>query len=255
MNVPNTVNIRVNTLKASPEEVLEELEAHNIAVHTHPVFENAFYLEGRPRLNNIPGFQNGNFEVQDAGSQQIGYFLNPSPGSTTIDACAGAGGKTLLLGALMQNQGQLIAMDVEGRKLGELKKRTQRSGLDIVDTRAWEEPKILEKLTETADYLLLDVPCSGTGVIKREPDTKWKLQPEHLERLVGVQADILHRYPRMLKSGGTLVYATCSILPMENGRQVRQFLENNNDFELVEERTVDPGAHNDGFYMAKMKKK
>jgi 16S rRNA (cytosine967-C5)-methyltransferase len=146
-------------------------------------------------------------------------------------------------------------MDVEGRKLGELKKRTQRSGLDIVDTRAWEEPKILEKLTETADYLLLDVPCSGTGVIKREPDTKWKLQPEHLERLVGVQADILHRYPRMLKSGGTLVYATCSILPMENGRQVRQFLENNNDVELVEERTVDPGAHNDGFYMAKMKKK
>jgi len=255
MNVPNTVNIRVNTLKASPEEVLEELEAHNIEVHPHPVFENAFYLEGRPRLNNIPGFQNGNFEVQDAGSQQIGYFLNPSPGSTTIDACAGAGGKTLLLGALMQNQGQLIAMDVEGRKLGELKKRTQRSGLDIVDTRAWEEPKILEKLTETADYLLLDVPCSGTGVIKREPDTKWKLQPEHLERLEGVQADILHRYPRMLKSGGTLVYATCSILPMENGHQVRQFLENNDDFELVEERTVDPGAHNDGFYMAKMKKK
>lgn len=255
MNVPNTVNIRVNTLKASLEAVLEELRAHNIEVHTHPVFENAFYLEGRPRLNNIPGFQNGNFEVQDAGSQQIGYFLNPSPGSKTIDACAGAGGKTLLLGALMQNQGQLIAMDVEGRKLGELKKRTQRSGLDIVETRAWEEPKILEKLTETADYLLLDVPCSGTGVIKREPDTKWKLQPEHLERLEGVQADILHRYPRMLKSGGTLVYATCSILPMENGHQVRQFLENNDDFELLEERTVDPGAHNDGFYMAKIKKK
>ena len=95
----------------------------------------------------------------------------------------------------------------------------------------------------------------GNGVIKREPDTKWKLQPEHLERLEGVQADILHRYPNMLKPECTLVYATCSILPMENGDQVRRFLENNEDFELVEECTVDPGAHNDGFYMAKMKKK
>ena len=155
----------------------------------------------------------------------------------------------------MRNQGRLIAMDVEGRKLGELKKRTIRSGLSIVETRAWEEPMVLEKLHETADFLLLDVPCSGTGVIKREPDTKWKLQPTHLEHLKGVQADILHRYPRMLKNSGILVYATCSILPMENSNQVQQFLKNNSVFELIEECTVDPGEHNDGFYMAKMKKK
>lgn len=255
MNVPNTVNIRINTLKTDAKYVKEALGEHNIELLEHPVFSNAFYIQGRPRLNNIEAFQRGFFEVQDAGSQQIGHFLNPTPGSTTIDACAGAGGKTLLLGALMNNQGQLIAMDVEGRKLSELKKRTQRSGLDIVETRAWEEPGVLDKLSNTADYLLLDVPCSGTGVIKREPDTKWKLQPEHLERLVGVQADILHRYPAMLKSGGTLVYATCSILPQENALQVERFLANNEHFELVEERTVDPGEHNDGFYMAKLIKK
>ena len=254
MNTPNTVNLRVNTLKSNRSEVAEALEQAGIKVYNHPVFPEALCLEGRPKLNNIPAFKQGWFEVQDAGSAQIGHFLNPTPGSTTIDACAGAGGKTLLLGALMENKGKLVAMDVEGRKLGELKKRTQRSGLSIVETRAWEEPGVLQELEETADYLLLDVPCSGTGVIKREPDTKWKLAQEHLDRLEEVQADILHRYPTMLKPGGTLVYATCSILPMENTQQVELFLKNNPHFTLVEERTVHPAQNNDGFYMAKLKK-
>ena len=254
MNTPNTVNLRVNTLKSNRSEVAEALEQAGIKVYDHPVFPEALCLEGRPKLNNIPAFKQGWFEVQDAGSAQIGHFLNPTPGSTTIDACAGAGGKTLLLGALMENKGKLVAMDVEGRKLGELKKRTQRSGLSIVETRAWEEPGVLQELEETADYLLLDVPCSGTGVIKREPDTKWKLAQEHLDRLEEVQADILHRYPTMLKPGGTLVYATCSILPMENTQQVELFLKNNPHFTLVEERTVHPAQNNDGFYMAKLKK-
>ena len=255
LNVPNTVNVRINTLKANKEDVVNELKKVGIELISNPVFPDALYINGRPRLNHIPAFQSGLFEVQDAGSQQIGHFLNPTPGSVTIDACAGAGGKTLLLGELIRNQGRLIAMDVEGRKLGELKKRTIRSGLSIVETRAWEEPMVLEKLHETADFLLLDVPCSGTGVIKREPDTKWKLQPTHLEHLKGVQADIFHRYPMMLKNSCILVYATCSILPMENSNQVQQFLKNNTAFELIEECTVDPGEHNDGFYMAKMKKK
>lgn len=255
MNTPNTVNIRVNPLKASRKQVLEALEGAGIKAYDHPVFDEAICLEGRPKLNNITAFKEGWFEVQDAGSAEIGRFLNPTPGSITIDACAGAGGKTLLLGALMDNTGKLIAMDVEGRKLGELKKRTQRSGLNIVETRAWEEKGVLQELEETADYLLLDVPCSGTGVIKREPDTKWKLAPEHLERLEGVQADILHRYPTMLKPGGTLVYATCSILPMENSNQVNKFLEKHPEFTLEQELTVDPGTNNDGFYMAKLIKK
>ena len=254
MNVPNSVNLRVNALKSNTKEVIESLEQDGIKVGFHPTFPKALVLEGRPRLNNNHAFQQGWFEVQDAGSQQISAFLDPKPGSTVIDACAGAGGKTLHLGDLMHNQGQLIAMDVEGRKLHELKKRTQRSGLSIVETRAWEEPNILEHLEGTADYLLMDVPCSGTGVIKREPDTKWKLQTEHLERLQAVQADIIRRYTRLLAPHGVAVYATCSILPLENGHQVRSFLEHYPEFELVQEKTVLPGAQNDGFYMAKIKR-
>ncbi len=255
MNEPNTVNLRVNTLKADQDQVIEELADAGLHVAPHPVFKNALSLEGRPRLNGLSGFQEGLFEVQDAGSQCIAPYLNPAPGSVVIDACAGAGGKTLHLGALMNNQGTLIAMDVEGRKLGELKKRTARAGLSIVETRAWEEPGVLESLEGSADYLLLDVPCSGSGVIKREPDTKWKLQPEHLQRLDEVQKDILTRYPRMLKPGGTLVYATCSILPQENRAQVDYFLEHHPQYELIEDLTIDPDTHNDGFYMAKIQKR
>lgn len=255
MNRENSVNIRINTLKATVEDVRNEFSDHGIELKYHPVFPDAFYIEGRPRLNNMEGFKHGHFEVQDAGSQTIAPYLGPKPGSVVIDACAGAGGKTLHLGQLMQNQGTLIAMDVEGRKLGELQKRVNRSGIDIVMTKAWEEKGVLESLKDSADYLLLDVPCSGTGVIKREPDTKWKLQPEHLDRLNDVQADIIDRYPTMLKPGGTLVYATCSILPQENRMQVDKFLTNHTEFELIEDQTVDPGDFNDGFYMAKLVRK
>jgi len=254
MNIPNTVNLRINTLKASVEQVTQSLEDHGIPLYEHPTFNGAYYIEGRPRLNHIPSFQDGWFEVQDAGSQSIAPYLQPQPGSTVIDACAGAGGKTLHLGMLMNNQGRLIAMDVEGRKLGELLKRTQRSGLDIVETKAWEEPGVLESLKDTADYLLLDVPCSGTGVIKREPDTKWKLEPEHLERLEGVQQEIISSYSTMVKPKGTMVYATCSILPQENERQVQRFLASHPAFELVEDQSVEPSTFNDGFYMARLKR-
>ena len=256
MNIPNSVNLRVNILKATTQEVLDELEAAGLKATVHPIFPEALLLTGRPRLNNLEGFKTGKFEVQDAGSQSIAPYLSPKPGSIVIDACAGAGGKTLHLGALMQNKGTLIAMDVEGRKLGELQKRTQRSGLSIVKTRAWEEPGILEELSNIADYVLLDVPCSGTGVIKREPDTKWKLQPEHLERLESVQFSIIRDYSNLLKIGGTMVYATCSILPKENRHQVDAFLAHpaGAQFELLEDQTVDPSEHNDGFYMARLRK-
>jgi 16S rRNA (cytosine967-C5)-methyltransferase len=123
-----------------------------------------------------------------------------------------------------------------------------------VKTRAWEETGVLAELENTADYLLLDVPCSGTGVIKREPDTKWKLQPDHLERLNDVQYEIIHSYSRMVKPGGTMVYATCSILPQENRGQIDSFLMNNEKFKLIEDQSVDPAEFNDGFYMAKLQR-
>ena len=254
LNQPNSVNIRINTLKSNEKDVIQELADAGIVVYRHPAFPKAHFLDGRPKLKNNSSFLKGKFEIQDAGSQEISYFLNPTPGSVVIDACAGAGGKTLHLGALMENKGTLIAMEVEGRKLEELHRRTQRSGLTIMETRAWEEEGVLAELTNTADYLLLDAPCSGTGTIKREPDTKWKFEPVHLAQYQSLQFEILDKYPAMLKSGGTLVYATCSILPSENSDQIKLFLENHLEFSLIEERTIDPATNNDGFYMAKLLK-
>ena len=254
LNQHNSVNIRINTLKSNEKDVIQELADAGIVVYRHPAFPKAHFLDGRPKLKNNSSFLKGKFEIQDAGSQEISYFLNPTPGSVVIDACAGAGGKTLHLGALMENKGTLIAMEVEGRKLEELHRRTQRSGLTIMETRAWEEEGVLAELTGTADYLLLDAPCSGTGTIKREPDTKWKFEPVHLAQYQSLQFEILDKYPAMLKSGGTLVYATCSILPSENSDQIMLFLENHSEFSLIEERIIDPATNNDGFYMAKLLK-
>ena len=255
LNVQNSVNLRVNHLKSNTTDVCNALRDSGLTVEHHPIFNEALVLAGRPRLNNIEAFKQGWFEVQDAGSQAISAFMAPTPGSTVIDACAGAGGKTLHIASLMQNRGEIIAMDVEGRKLGELQKRCTRAGASIVRTRAWEEKGVLGELEASADFLLMDVPCSGTGVIKREPDTKWKLQREHLDRITGIQQHIIHSYTSMVKPGGMAVYATCSILPMENQQQVEAFLKGNEDWTLIEERSVLPGEHNDGFYMAKMQRK
>jgi 16S rRNA (cytosine967-C5)-methyltransferase len=164
------------------------------------------------------------------------------------------GGKTLQLAAEMVNKGTLIAMDISEYKLKELEKRTQRNGVDIVQTALIKSPASIKAFAGKADKLLLDVPCSGSGVIRRDVDTKWKLQPEHVERNIAIQRDILHNYTQMLKPGGTLVYATCSIFKSENEDQVQWFLEQHPEFRLVEEKRLNPGKDNDGFYMARMKK-
>ena len=150
----------------------------------------------------------------------------------------------------MENKGVIIAMDVEARKLLELKKRAKRNGAHNIETRPIESSKSIKRLKGMADRLLLDVPCSGTGVIKRNPDTKWKLQPEHLERVQAIQKNIINDYSQMLKPGGMMVYATCSILHDENENQVRTFLDTHADFQLVEEKRVNPSPTTDGFYMA-----
>ena len=172
-----------------------------------------------------------------------------------IDACAGAGGKSLHLSALMENKGSIISMDVEGWKLNELKKRAKRNGAHNIETRLIDSTKVIKRLHGAADRLLLDVPCSGTGVIKRNPDTKWKLQPDHIERVQGMQRDIINDYSKMLKTGGLMVYATCSILRSENEAQVERFLENHPEFELIEQQRINPSAETDGFFMALLEKK
>ncbi len=196
----------------------------------------------------------GFVELQDAGSQLIAPFLNPDQGSLIVDACAGAGGKTLHLADLIQNKGQIISMDTEAWKLQNLLFRAEKDGFICITTQALPNPDFFAKNASKVDYLLLDVPCSGTGVIKRNPDTKWKLTEERLVELKTIQQDILSSYTTLVKPGGRCVYATCSILPEENRNQVDQFLAANPSFSLIQDHMQWPSMGTDGFYMALLEK-
>ncbi|MCY7409890.1 MAG: hypothetical protein LH473_06420, partial [Chitinophagales bacterium] len=171
-----------------------------------------------------------------------------------IDACAGGGGKTLHLAALMQNKGLIIAMDNVQWKLDELKHRARRGGATIIERRLIDSTKVIKRLHNTADCVLLDVPCSGIGVLRRNPDAKWKLNLEYIERVKKQQEEILNNYAAMVKGGGKLIYATCSILNAENEEQVKKFLSTHKEFSLEEEKRIFPSEGFDGFYMARMKR-
>lgn len=220
-----------------------------------PSLPSALALTEKKNVFQTEAFKNGFFEVQDAGSQVIAPTLDVQPGMRVIDACAGAGGKTLHLAALMQNQGRLIAMDVENWKLDELRRRARRNGVSNVETRLIEA-KTIKRLRETADRVLLDVPCSGLGVLRRNPDSKWKIMPEFLAQIRQTQYDILSHYSQMVKPGGKLVYATCSILPSESENQVQRFLkEQGQQWTLETETRTSPARDGfDGFYMASLVK-
>lgn len=250
LNQPSKLIVRTNTLKTDRNTLkgkLTELEIETTQLERN--FEGLIF-NSKQNLFNLPIFKEGNFEVQDGGSQLIAPYLDVKPGMKVIDACAGAGGKTLHLSALMENKGSVIAMDVEGWKLKELQKRAKRNGAHNIEVRVIESTKTIKRLHDRADRLLLDVPCSGTGVIKRNPDTKWKLQPKDIERVTKLQADILDSYSKMIKVGGMMVYATCSILTVENEAQVSKFLENHENFSLIKNQRLYPSEDCDGFYMA-----
>jgi 16S rRNA (cytosine967-C5)-methyltransferase len=218
----------------------------------------ALELLERSNVFSSEAFKNGWFEVQDASSQLVAPFLNPLPGQRIVDACAGAGGKTLHLSALMENKGQVIALDIYLNKLNELKRRARRNDAHNIETRLIDSNKTIKKLHGSADGVLIDAPCSGLGILRRNPDTKWKLQPGFIEEITAKQQELLRSYSRMVKEGGHLVYATCSILPQENELQVQHFLNSGdgNAFELSDENKIlcSTSGH-DGFYMARMKRK
>ncbi|MEM9361761.1 MAG: methyltransferase domain-containing protein [Bacteroidota bacterium] len=258
LNRQAEVILRTNTLKTSKNTLKRALADEGIETIPVPDYEDALKLTERKNVFTTDTFKDGLFEVQDASSQLVAPFLEVAPGQRVVDACAGAGGKTLHLASLMQNKGQLIAMDIYESKLKKLKVRARRNGVHNMETRVIENSKVIKKLHEKADRVLLDAPCSGLGVIRRNPDSKWKLEPEFLERIKGVQQDILQRYSKMVKPGGKLVYATCSILPEENSEQVQSFLasEAGKDFEFVKEQNIYASERGyDGFYMALLEKK
>jgi 16S rRNA (cytosine967-C5)-methyltransferase len=255
LNEEASVVLRVNTLKTSKRELQERLQEDNVETHSLDKQPDALILEERQNVFITPSFKEGLFEVQDAASQLIAPFLKVEPGMRVIDACAGAGGKALHLAALMKNKGRIIAMDVEQYKLDELQKRARRAGVSNMETRLIESSKTVKRLENNADRLLLDVPCSGLGVLKRNPDAKWKLSLEFIDKVKTLQQHILNDYCMMVKKDGLLVYSTCSILQSENEKQVQQFLENHKEeFTLLEENHALPSEGFDGFYMALLKR-
>lgn len=252
------VILRVNTLKTNKKDLQLRLQSEGIETEFLPNYPSALKLKERANVFVTATFKDGWFEVQDASSQLVAEFLDVKPGMKVVDTCAGAGGKTLHLASLMENKGLLIAMDIYESKLKKLKVRARRNGVHNFDMRVIDSTKPIKKLHSKADRVLIDAPCSGLGVLRRNPDAKWKLEPEFLDRIRGVQADVLQQYSKIVKPGGKLVYATCSVLPSENQDQVNNFLtsEIGKEFTFVEDKKI--FAHEsgyDGFYMALLERK
>ncbi len=255
MNIPAPTIIRTNTLKIERKSLKNELRQERIDTEVLSKYPDALQLVEKTNVFRTDAFKNGWFEIQDAGSQLISPYLNVEPGMRVVDACAGAGGKTLHLAALMQNKGQIYALDIHEWKLLELKKRAKRAGAQNIQTKIIDSTKVIKKMENTADRLLIDAPCSGLGVLSRNPDSKWKLSEDFIENIRKEQEKILHDYSKIVKSGGAMVYATCSILPSENQNQVEKFLKNHPEFKFVREKQILPSQSGfDGFYMAYLEK-
>ena len=251
------VVLRVNTLKTSKSKLINDLHNEKIEAESINGYPDALRLIERANVFKTDVFKKGAFEVQDASSQLVARFLDVKPGMKVVDTCAGAGGKTLHIAALMENKGQIVAMDIYESKLKKLKIRAKRNGVHNIDLKVLDSTKPVKKLYEKADRVLIDAPCSGLGVLRRNPDSKWKLKPEFIEDIKKVQEQVLQKYASMVKPGGKLVYATCSILPSENENQIETFLksEMGKKFKFIKDQSI--LAHEsgyDGFYMALLEK-
>jgi 16S rRNA (cytosine967-C5)-methyltransferase len=258
LNQQADVVLRVNTLKTTVDKLQNELADLDIETEILKGYPDALKLKERTNVFTTDAFKNGHFEVQDASSQKVAEILDAKPGMRVIDACAGAGGKSLHIATMMENKGQLISMDIYENKLNELKRRARRNDIFNIETRVIDSTKVIKKLIDKADKVLIDAPCSGLGVLKRNPDAKWKLQPEFLDNIRATQKELLDSYSRMVKPGGQLVYATCSILPSENEMQVKAFLarEEGKNFTLINEEKIMPSKSGfDGFYISLLQKK
>ncbi|MGE5470649.1 MAG: RsmB/NOP family class I SAM-dependent RNA methyltransferase [Bacteroidota bacterium] len=240
LNQPAPLDLRVNTLKSSRDAVLAGLAADGIAAEPAPLSPTAIRLRDKPALAKHPLFLEGAFEVQDEGSQLLGYLLEPRRGELVIDLCAGAGGKTLLLGALMKNTGRLYAYDVSDKRLAKLKPRLARSGLSNVHPARIENERDqkLKRLSGKADRVLVDAPCSGLGTLRRNPDLKWRQSADSVAELAIKQASILDAAAKLVRPGGRLVYATCSLLAAENDAIVEAFLARHPEFRLTPSSAV-----------------
>ncbi|RQO34088.1 SAM-dependent methyltransferase [Herminiimonas sp. KBW02] len=274
MNQPAPLDLRVNALKATREEVTTSLAEAPILCEPTPYAPLGIRIIKKPALQNLPLFKNGSIEVQDEGSQLLSQVVGAKRGEMVVDFCAGAGGKTLSLGAAMRNTGRLYAFDISDKRLAKLKPRLARSGLSNVHPVliAHENDAKVKRLAGKIDRVLVDAPCSGLGTLRRNPDVKWRQTPQSLVELNEKQASILAGAARLVKAGGRLVYATCSILDEENEAIVASFLASRDDFvlipmsEVLAEQKIDlkmgdylklsPALHHtDGFFAAVLERK
>ena len=240
------LDLRVNALKAKREDMQHVLAEAGVVAEPTPHSPWGLRVQGKPALNGLDIFQGGSIEVQDEGSQLLALLLDPKRGEMVVDFCAGAGGKTLALGAAMRNTGRLYAFDVSGHRLDALKPRLARSGLSNVHPAqiAHERDDRVKRLAGKIDRVLVDAPCSGLGTLRRHPDLKWRQSPKVLDELQAKQAAILAGAARLLKPGGRLVYATCSLLAVENERIADSFsAAHSADFEPVQAQEALDAAH------------
>ncbi len=263
------LDMRVNTRMGKRDKVLATLQAENLNAKATPFSPWGIRLQEKIAINRHPLFENGTLEVQDEGSQLLALLLGAKRNEIIVDFCAGAGGKTLAIGAMMNNTGRIYAFDVAEKRLANIKPRLVRSGLTNINPQriSTEHDSNLERLFGKVDRVLVDAPCSGLGTLRRNPDLKYRQSKETLANLVQLQASILQAASNLVKIGGRLVYATCSVLPAENQEQVDSFLANNSNFKLLDASallsqakidlntghylTLNPAKHQtDGFFAA-----
>lgn len=253
LNQRAPITLRVNTLMGNLQETAKWLAGEGVETRPVPGVDTA--LEVTKGRIGKPLLATGRIEIQDAGSQRITPVLDLKPGLQVIDACAGAGGKTLHAAALMENHGEIIALDVKIRKLEELERRARRASVTIIRSSVLDANTVKE-LTGWADRVLIDAPCSGLGTLRRQPDLKWRLTEASLEKTRRLQRRLLDQYPAMVGAEGSFVYATCSILPSENEGQIAQLLEKDSRWEVLESVVISPaGDGSDGLYAARLSRK
>jgi 16S rRNA (cytosine967-C5)-methyltransferase len=254
LNEKPNVFLRVNTLLSTVPDAIVWLAENGVEATQLPGHPHALALPPGKMLPKALRLD-CRIEIQDPSSQSISPLLDPQPGERIIDACSGAGGKALHLAALSDNEARIFAMDVDPKKLDQLKHRAKRARATNISPKPITETTPAD-FADIADSLLIDSPCSGLGTLKRQPDLKWRLKPAALDRVRSIQAQLLAEYPRMLKPGGKLLYATCSILPSENQAQITRFLEKRpGEYELLSQTNLLPSeTGHDGFHASLLRK-
>ena len=247
-NSPAKLCLRVNLLRTTREQFFEALQAAGVEAHAgqHP---EAVWLDESAFVQRLPGYDEGWFAVQDESAIAAAALLDPRPGQRVLDLCAAPGGKTAHLAALMQNQGRLLATDVDKERLKRVDETCRRLGVGIVETRVVSRDGATLP-DEAFERILLDVPCSNTGVLGKRPEVRWRLRPEEIAELAGIQAGLLRKACELLATGGRLVYSTCSIEPEENRAIVDAVLGDRPDLKLIQEQAHVPGQPADGGYQA-----